>query len=165
VAIRLGTRKYIYIYCPEPGLTTVPRKSLYVKLYIKKPISNIQVRVVNVGISIGWMEYLCKHKQMHLTCENHQPNVNEAPKAQPRNVRSKALIWFLVNKATALLGRVAKVVPNSGVGIGVPLTVTVGALFAGEGGVTEGVVSAARIENVLEIEYICPMVELIKRRK
>jgi len=69
-----------------------------------------------------------------------------------------------VNKATAPLGRVAKVVANSGVGTGVPLTVTVGTPPADEG-VTEGVASAARIENVFEIEYICPMVELIKRKK
>ena len=96
---------------------------------------------------------------------NHQPNVKEAPKAQPRSDRSKALIWVLVNKATAPLGRVAKVVAKRGVGIGVPLTVTVGTEPDGEGGVTEGVVSAARIENVLESAYICPMVELIKRKK
>ena len=70
-----------------------------------------------------------------------------------------------MNKATAPLGRVAKVVPNSGVGIGVPLTVTVGTPPTAEGGETEGVASAAMIENVLEIEYICPMVELIRRRK
>ena len=70
-----------------------------------------------------------------------------------------------MNKATAPLGRVAKVVAKSGVGIGVPLAVTVGRLPDGEGGVTEGVVSAARIENVLDNAYICPMVELMKRRK
>lgn len=96
---------------------------------------------------------------------NHQPNVKEAPKAQPRSVRSKALIWILVNKATAPLGRVAKVVANSGVGIGVPLTVTVGTLLAGEEAVTEGVESAARTVNGLESVYISPMVELIKRKK
>jgi hypothetical protein len=95
----------------------------------------------------------------------HQPNVKEAPKAQPRSVRSKALTWVLENKATALPGRVAKVVANRGVGTGVPLAVTVGTPPAGGGGVTEGVASAARMENVLEIAYICPMVELIKRRK
>ena len=96
---------------------------------------------------------------------NHQPNVKEAPKAQPRSVRSKALTWVLENKATAPPGRVANVVPNNGVGTGVPLTVTVGTPPTGEGGETEGVASAARMENVLEIAYICPMVELIKRRK
>jgi len=69
-----------------------------------------------------------------------------------------------VNKATAPLGRVAKVVANSRVGNGVPLTVTVGTLLA-DVGETEGVASAARIENVVEIEYICPMVELIKMKK
>ena len=96
---------------------------------------------------------------------NHQPNVKEAPKAQPRSVRSKALTWVLENKATAPPGRTAKVVAKRGLGFGVPLTVTVGTPPAGEGGETEGVVSAARIVNVLEIAYICPMVELIKRRK
>ena len=96
---------------------------------------------------------------------NHQPNVKEAPKAQPRSDRSKALIWVLVNKATAPLGRVAKVVANRGVGTGVPLTVTVGTSPAGEGGVAEGVASAAMIENLFEIAYICPMVEFTKTRK
>ena len=75
------------------------------------------------------------------------------------------MTWALENKATAPPGRVAKVVANRGVGTGVPLTVTVGTLPAGEGDVTEGVASAARTEKVLEIAYICPMVELIKRRK
>jgi hypothetical protein len=60
---------------------------------------------------------------------------------------------------------VANVVANSGAGVGVPLAVTVGTPLDGEGGVMEGVASAARIVNVLEIAYICPMVELIKRRK
>jgi len=98
-------------------------------------------------------------------CVNHQPNVKEAPKAQPISVRSKAFTWLLENSATAPPGRVAKVVANRGVGIGVPLTVTVGTPPAGEGGETEGVASAARIANVLDIAYICPIVELIKRRK
>jgi hypothetical protein len=111
-----------------------------------------------------WDKDKCK-QTMHLKCVNHQPIVMEAPKAKPRSVISKALIWILVNKATAPLGRVAKVVANSGVGTGVPLTVTVGTPSKGEAGVTEGDASAARTENVLEIEYICPMVELIKRRK
>ena len=70
-----------------------------------------------------------------------------------------------MNKATAPLGSVGKVVANSGVGVGVPLTVTVGTPSAGEGGVTESFVSAATIENVSESPYICPMVELIKRKK
>ena len=70
-----------------------------------------------------------------------------------------------MNNGTAPLGRVAKVVPNSGVGIADPLTVTVGRPPAAAGDEAEGVEFAARIENVLEIEYICPMVELINRRK
>ena len=96
---------------------------------------------------------------------NHQPNVKEAPKAQPRSVRSKALTWVLENKAIAPPGRAGKVVANNGVGAAVPLTVTVGTSPAGEGGVEEGVAFAARTENVLESAYICPMVELIKRKK
>jgi hypothetical protein len=40
------------------------------------------------------------------------------------------------------------------VGIGVPLS-DICRLPNGEGGVTEGVVSATRIENVLDIAYIC----------
>jgi len=96
---------------------------------------------------------------------NHQPSVKEAPKAQPRSVRSKALTWRLESKAMAPLGRAAKVVANSGVGVGVPLAVTVGTPPDGEGGVTEGVAFAARIVNVLEIAYICPIVELMKRKK
>lgn len=106
---------------------------------------------------------VCK-QTMYLKCVNHQRNVKEAPKAQLRSDRSKALIWILVNKATAPLGRVAKVVPNSGVGVGVPLTVTVGTLLVAEAGVTEGVVSAAMTENVLETPYTSPVVELIKRK-
>jgi len=106
---------------------------------------------------------VCK-QTMDLKCVNHQPNVKETPKAQLRSDRSKALIWILVNKVTAPLGRVSKVVANSGVGIGVPLTVTVGTTLEGEGGVTEGVVSAASTENVPETEYTSPVVELIRRK-
>jgi hypothetical protein len=61
---------------------------------------------------------------------------------------------------------VAKVVANNGcVRLGVPLTVIVGTPPADEGGVTEGVVDAARIENWLDVPTISPMVELMKRRK
>lgn len=97
-------------------------------------------------------------------CVNHQPNIREAPKPHPRSVRSKALIWLLENKATAPPGRVAKVVPNVGEGDVVPFTVTVGTPPTGEGGEGDGVASASRIANVLESAYICPMVELIKRK-
>lgn len=96
---------------------------------------------------------------------NHQPNVKETPKAQPRSVKSNALTWVPENKATAPPGRAAKVVANNGVGTGVPLTVTVGTPPTGEGGVEEGVASAARIENFLESVYNCPLVELTKRIK
>lgn len=117
----------------------------------------------------GVNKSVCKKQTMLLryVCVwmDHQPIVKEAPKAQHRSDRSKALIWLLENKSTAPLGRVAKVVPNSGVGIGVPLIVIVGWLFEGEVGTTEVDESAATIENVLESAYICPMVELIKRRK
>jgi hypothetical protein len=69
-------------------------------------------------------------------------------------------------KATALPGRVAKVVANNGwVRLGTPLTVTVGTEPTGEGGEPEGVVDAARILNWLDVPTISPMVELMKRRK
>jgi hypothetical protein len=70
------------------------------------------------------------------------------------------------SKATAPPGRVAKVVANNGaVRLGAPLTVTVGTPPAGEGGETEGVVDAARIENWGDVATMSPMVELMKRRK
>ena len=78
---------------------------------------------------------------------DHQPNVKKAPKVQPRSVRSKPLIWVVVNEATAPFGEAAKVVANGWVGLGPPLTVTVGTPPAGEGGLTEGVADAARIVN------------------
>jgi len=97
---------------------------------------------------------------------DHQPNVKEAPRAQPRSVISKPLTCMAENKATAPPGRVAKVVANNGwVRLGAPLTVTVGTLPAGEGGETEGVVDGARMLNWLDVPTMSPMVELIKRRK
>ena len=78
---------------------------------------------------------------------DHQPNVKKAPNIQPRRVRSKLLAWMVVNKATAAFEEGAKVVTNGWVGLGPPLTVTVGTPPAGEGGLTEGVADAARIVN------------------
>lgn len=96
---------------------------------------------------------------------NHQPKVKVAPKAQPRRVRSKTLTWEVESKGTAAPGRVTKVVANnSRVRLGAPLTVTVGTLAAGEGGVLEGVEDAARIENWSDIPTTSPMVELMKMR-
>jgi len=96
---------------------------------------------------------------------NHQTNVKKAPKTQPRSVISKLLAWMVVNKATAAFGEAAKVVENGWVGLGPPLTVTVGTPATGEGGVAEGVADAARIANWGDVAYITPMVELMKRRK
>jgi len=72
---------------------------------------------------------------------------------------------MVVNRATAPFGEAGKVVANGRVGLGVPLTVTVGRPRTGEGGAEEGVDDAARTVNWLDVAYMTPIVELMKRRK
>jgi len=97
-----------------------------------------------------------RRKEANSPCVNHQPNVKNAPKPHPRSNRSKPLAWMVVSKAIAPFGRAAKVVANGWVGLGAPLTVTVGTLVAGEGGITEGVADEASTVNLLEVACITP---------
>lgn len=87
----------------------------------------------------------------------------------PRTIPERSMVsWPRGRWGTARLAPFAmagKVVANCCVGLGLPLTVTVGTPGAGLGLVPEGVVPEATIEKRGEVECITPCVEFMKMRK
>jgi len=112
----------------------------------------------------GEVNYRSKRKE---TPEAYPMTVHIAPNMQPTMVITMASTW--VRSATgflqAPLNKAGNVVENCCVGLGDPLTVTVGTLDAGEGGLEEGKAFGARIENRWEVACRIPCVELRKIRK